>query len=179
MNSPVSPSSDAARTIEAEHPARARQTPRLPAFLLGVGLGGFIDGIVLHQLLQWHHLLSATEDHPAGTIAGLEANVVADGLFHVAAWFVVLVGSLLTVRAWRSGRLAPPWRVQIGLLLCGWGAFNLAEGLVDHHLLRVHHVRDDVVDPMWWDVGFLVVSAGLVLTGLTLTRRTLQQRRSG
>jgi uncharacterized membrane protein len=31
---------------------------RLPATILGVGLGGFVDGIVLHQVLQWHHLLS-------------------------------------------------------------------------------------------------------------------------
>jgi uncharacterized membrane protein len=26
--------------------------------LLGIGLGGFFDGIVLHQILQWHHMLS-------------------------------------------------------------------------------------------------------------------------
>ena len=26
---------------------------------LGMGLGGFIDGIVLHQLLQWHNLFSS------------------------------------------------------------------------------------------------------------------------
>jgi uncharacterized membrane protein len=32
--------------------------PKLPAFLMGIGLGGFIDGIVLHQILQWHHMLT-------------------------------------------------------------------------------------------------------------------------
>jgi uncharacterized membrane protein len=26
--------------------------------LFGIGLGGFLDGIVLHQILQWHHMLS-------------------------------------------------------------------------------------------------------------------------
>ena len=26
---------------------------------LGLGLGGFFDGIVLHQILQWHHMLSS------------------------------------------------------------------------------------------------------------------------
>ena len=41
-------------------------------FLLGIGFGGFVDGIVLHQLLQWHHMLTSTGDYPATTIAGLE-----------------------------------------------------------------------------------------------------------
>lgn len=26
--------------------------------LLGVGLGGLLDGILLHQILQWHHMLT-------------------------------------------------------------------------------------------------------------------------
>ena len=51
--------------------------PRLPGFLLGVGFGGFVDGIVLHQILQWHHMLTATGDHPADTVTGLEENVLA------------------------------------------------------------------------------------------------------
>lgn len=29
------------------------------AFPLGLGLGGFVDGIVLNQIAQWHHVLSA------------------------------------------------------------------------------------------------------------------------
>jgi uncharacterized membrane protein len=58
--------------------------PKTPAFMLGLGLGGFIDGIVLHQVLQWHHLLTATGDHPATTVAGLEDNTLADGFFHLA-----------------------------------------------------------------------------------------------
>ena len=27
----------------------------------GMALGGFFDGILLHQVLQWHHLLSAVQ----------------------------------------------------------------------------------------------------------------------
>ena len=27
--------------------------------LFGLGLGGFFDGIVLHQVLQWHHMLTS------------------------------------------------------------------------------------------------------------------------
>ncbi len=156
---------------DATMSTRARQTPpRLPALLLGLGLGGFVDGIVLHQILQWHHMLTATDRYPGSTIAGLEANTLADGLFHAATWVFVLVGTLLAVKAWQRGELAPPWRMHIGLLLLGWGVFNVVEGLVDHHLLRIHHVRDDVADPLAWDLGFLAFGAALVVVGLLLSR---------
>jgi uncharacterized membrane protein len=156
---------------------------RLPSILLGIGLGGFVDGIVLHQILQWHHLLTATGDHPADTVSGLEDNMLADGLFHVATWIVVLVGANLALRAWRCGELAPPWRVHVGGLLLGWGAFNLVEGVVNHHLLTLHHVRDDVSNQLAWDLGFLAFGAVLVAVGATLafartgrlaTRRSLR-----
>ena len=65
--------------------------------LLGLGLGGFVDGIVLHQILQWHHMLTATGDHPADTVAGLEANTLADGLFHAATWVFVVAGMIIAL----------------------------------------------------------------------------------
>jgi uncharacterized membrane protein len=139
--------------------------------LLGVGLGGFVDGIVLHQLLQWHHMLTATERRPATTIAGLEANVVADGLFHVATWLCVLVAIVIGARAVRAGRPLPPVRRSLGWGLVGWGVFNLVEGLVDHHVLQIHHVRDDVVDPLPWDLAFLASGVLLVVLGALLARR--------
>jgi uncharacterized membrane protein len=142
----------------------------LPGFLLGVGLGGFVDGIVLHQILQWHHMLTATDRYPSSTIAGLEANTLADGLFHAATWMLVFTGTWLAIKAWQQGRLAPPWRLHVGLLLAGWGTFNLVEGVVDHHILRVHHVRDDVASPLPWDLGFLTFGAVLLASGHVLIR---------
>jgi uncharacterized membrane protein len=50
----------------------------------------------------------------------------------------------------------------------GWGIFNLVEGVVDHHLLTIHHVRDDVADPLWWDLGFLAFGALVLVAGLAL-----------
>jgi uncharacterized membrane protein len=144
--------------------------PLLPAFLLGIGLGGFVDGILLHQVLQWHHLLTDTGDHPASTVSGLEANTLADGLFHVATWVFVAVGSWLLYRAWRAGRLAAAPRAQLGTMLAGWGAFNLAEGLVNHQLLGIHHLRDDLGGPLGWDLAFLAFGAILVVGGLALAR---------
>lgn len=147
---------------------------RWPGFLLGLGLGGFIDGIVLHQILQWHHLLTDTGEYPAATVAGLEANTLADGLFHASTWLLVTAGLAAALVEWQRGRLAPPWGLQVGMLLVGWGAFNVVEGLIDHHLLGLHHVRDDLGGPLGWDLGFLVFGALLVMGGLTLARTTAE-----
>ena len=146
--------------------------PRKAAGLLyGIGLGGFLDGIVLHQILQWHHMVSHVEDYPVTTVAGLEVNTLADGFFHLATWVCVLVASLLTLQSWRLGRLAPSWSLHFGVVLAGWGIFNLVEGIVDHHLLQVHHVRDDLGAPPSWDIGFLVFGALLVVAGWLLHQR--------
>ena len=134
------------RTPEAvAGPPRPQKPPtKMSGLLYGLGLGGFIDGIVLHQILQWHHMVSHVQDYPMTTVAGLEVNTLADGFFHAATWFLVLAGSVTGIIAWREGRLAPNWSFHFGLVLAGWGIFNLVEGIVDHHLLGVHHVRDDV-----------------------------------
>ena len=142
--------------------------PLLPSLLMGIGFGGFIDGIVLHQILQWHHMLTGSGQHPSNTVAGLEDNTLADGFFHLATWLCVNGALVLMVRAWQRGELAPPWRLHVGMLLAGWGAFNLVEGLVDHQLLGIHHVRDDLGAPLGWDLAFLAFGALLVAAGLAL-----------
>jgi uncharacterized membrane protein len=76
--------------------------PRAPGLLLGIGLGGFVDGIVLHQILQWHHMLTSTGEQPMTTLAGLETNTLVDGLFHTATWLFVAAGSWLMLRAWQD-----------------------------------------------------------------------------
>jgi uncharacterized membrane protein len=139
--------------------------------LLGIGLGGFIDGIVLHQILQWHHMLTGEHGgEPMTTVPGLETNTLADGFFHLTTWIFVAAAMLLAVRAWQRREPAPPWRAQLGLLLAGWGAFNLVEGVIDHQLLGIHHVRDDLGGPIGWDLAFLAFGALLLLAGLLLAR---------
>lgn len=152
------------------HATRRSASIPLGALVMGVGLGGLFDGIVLHQILQWHHFLTDTGDHPMTSVAGLEANTLADGFFHVATWFLVVGGMALALRAWQRGELAPPWRLQIGMLLLGWGVFNVVEGLIDHQILGIHHVRDDLGGPIGWDLGFLAFGLALIVIGWLLGR---------
>jgi uncharacterized membrane protein len=139
--------------------------------LLGLGLGGFFDGIVLHQILQWHHMVSHTDRWPMTTLAGLEANTLADGLFHAATYIFTIAGVWLLwgVLRERDGRWSN--RVFVGLLILGWGIFNVVEGTVDHHILRIHRVREDAAHPMLWDIGFLIWGASMVAIGWYLQRR--------
>jgi uncharacterized membrane protein len=155
----------------------SRRVLRLPGILLGVGLGGFVDGIVLHQVLQWHHMLTSTDsDHiglpfyPADTVAGLKVNTLWDGLFHVLAWVAVLVGLILLYSRVRGTQPRIwSWRALWGWLLAGWGLFDLVEGLVDHQILGIHHVRSGP-HQLWYDIGFLIFGAALVAGGYLLQR---------
>jgi uncharacterized membrane protein len=146
-----------------------RRPAILPGILIGIGLGGFIDGIVLHQLLQWHHLVSAEGCCPADSLVGLEENTTADGVFHAVTWLVTLAGTLVAVQAWRRGDLAPPWRAHAGALLAGWGIFNLLDS-ANHFVLGLHHIRDDLGGPVEWDLGFLAFAPALIATGWALIR---------
>ncbi|MQY06492.1 DUF2243 domain-containing protein [Actinomadura macrotermitis] len=150
---------------------------RLPGVLLGVGLGGFVDGILLHQVLQWHHMLTSTDSdnigvkyYPADTVPGLQMNTLWDGIFHVVCWLAVLSGlGVLYARVTRDRRRVWTSRALWGWVLAGWGLFNLVEGVVDHHLLGIHHVRSGP-GQVWWDVAFLVLGALLVAGGWLLQR---------
>ncbi|GGV10157.1 membrane protein [Streptomyces filipinensis] len=150
---------------------------RLPGIVLGVGLGGFVDGILLHQLLQWHHMLTSTNHDRIGvkyydphTVSGLEMNTVWDGVFHAVCWLAVLTGlALLYARVTTGRRGVWASRVLWGWILAGWGIFNLVEGILDHQILGIHHVHGGP-HQLWWDMGFLALGALLVAGGLLLQR---------
>jgi uncharacterized membrane protein len=157
-------------------PAAAGRPALAPALVLGIGFGGFLDGIVMHQLLQWHHMVSAEGCCPTSSLAGLEDNTTADGVFHAVAWLVAMAGALMTMRAWRAGRLAPPWLAQAGALLAGWGIFNLLDSL-NHFVLGLHHIRDDLGGPVGWDLGFLGFALLLLGVGWAMARLALERGR--
>lgn len=147
------------------HAARRRWT--LGGVLLGLGLGGFFDGIVLHQILQWHHLLSS--EYQPDTLRNLQLNTLADGLFHAATWVFTVLGLALVWSGTREQH--PAWRTSafVGTLLFGWGLFNDVEGLVNHQILGLHHVRPGPYQ-LAYDLGFLAWGAVMLLLGWALMR---------
>ena len=154
----------------------ALRRARLAGILLGLGLGGFVDGIALHQIVHWHNMLSARV--PPTDMAAMRLNMAADGWFHAGTWLLVFAGVLLL---WSAGRMhgerLPPVRYLLGLLVGGWGAFNLVEAVIDHHLLELHHVRDLPVHVPLYDYLFLAVGGvGFLLLGRLLTRGAVRNR---
>lgn len=142
---------------------------RRAALLLGIGMGGFVDGIALHQIAQWHNMLSARV--PPHSMDAMRTNMTADGLFHAAVWIVTFAGVFTLWSAGRSGAPLPPLRAGTGWMLMGWGGFNLVEGVIDHHLLNLHHVRDLPVHVPALDWLFLLVGGvGLLLAGWAMAR---------
>ncbi len=150
--------------------------PLAGAVLLGLGLGGFVDGIVLHQILPWHHMLTRA-GYPATTVGNLELNTAADGLFHAATWLFTVIGIALLWGAARRRHARWPAKLLWGGILAGWGAFNVVEGLIDHQLLGLHHVNERVPPEqwLWWDLGFLVWGAAMLAAGALLLRRGRQE----
>jgi uncharacterized membrane protein len=65
--------------------------PIRAGILFGLGLGGFFDGIVLHQVLQWHHMLTDA-GYPATSVENLKINSFWDGLFHATTYIFVVMG---------------------------------------------------------------------------------------
>lgn len=139
--------------------------------LFGIGLGGFFDGIVLHQILQWHHMLTSQGNYPATTVAGLETNVLWDGLFHAVTYGATVAGLALLWRAIRIPNVSlPPTAVLVGSLAMGWGSFNLVEGTIDHHILTIHHVRQNSSNVAFWDLAFLVWGVVMLVGGWFLAK---------
>jgi len=148
-----------------------------PGFVVGVSLAGFFDGIFLHQILQWHHMICIEAHCAIKTVDTLQRQIFADGLFHAAIWVVLVTGLALLVRDAARGAIFSQQRFW-GAVLFGGGVFNVVEGIVDHHILQIHHVRFGPTQAIW-DVGFLVVSAGMAVAGFSLYRQADRPRQPG
>ena len=133
--------------------------------LIGIGVAAFVDEVVFHQLLHWHHFYDR---------ASLDAGLVSDGFLHAGGWTAVVVGLFLfaDLQRWRA---TVPARVWAGGLL-GAGGFQLFDGLVQHKVLRLHQVRYGVellpYDLLWNGAGALALLGGIVV--LLRARRVRQ-----
>ncbi|GAC1393179.1 MAG: DUF2243 domain-containing protein [Ktedonobacteraceae bacterium] len=141
--------------------------------LIGIGVAGFVDETLFHQLLQWHAFYWATDEH---------GRILSDGLFHLFSTLLLLWGLL---RVWQ-GRAR--WREVSGPLivagiLMGAGGFNFYDGIIQHAILHLHLVNEhvctvgavygnnslatcpqDIPYEIVWDViGFIVLAIGFLL----------------
>jgi uncharacterized membrane protein len=158
---------------------RTSETASFPltgSLMLGLGLGGFVDGILFHQILQWHHMVTSA-GFPATSVSNLEFNTLMDGLFHAATWVLTVGGLFLVWIGAQRGQWS--FRAFIGALLMGFGLFNLVEGSLSHFILGIHHVNETVPPGqwIWWDIGFLLWGAIMLAGGYALYRNG--ERKSG
>src|SRR3712207_9328466 len=84
-----------------------------PGYVLGFALGGFFDGILLHQILQWHHLLSTINT------GDIRFQVAADGYFHALMYGVAAVG-LWLLWASRNASGQASGRLLLAFILIGF-----------------------------------------------------------
>ena len=146
---------------------------RRAGIAMGLGLGGLADGILFHQIMHWHNMGSSVL--PPATMPALEQNMVWDGVFHAVAWLVTVVGIYMLQADASRGLAIPAGRAFSGQLMIGWGIFNLIEGIIDHEILNLHHVRDLPVHIPILDWLFLIIGGlGFIALGALLVRPTPQ-----
>lgn len=146
-----------------------RRGPLLAAGLvLGAGLGGFVDGIALHQIAQWHQMLSARL--PPDTLVAAKTNMFWDGVFHAGVWLLTVGGLAMLWRATGRADVPRSGRALVGAMLAGWGLFNLVEGTINHQILGLHHVHEYAANRAAWDLGFLALGVALLVGGAWLAR---------
>lgn len=144
------------------------------ATVLGIGIGGLIDGTFLHQILQWHEMLS--NKVPPVTLLTKSVNMFWDGVFHAFCIIVILTGIYLLYQLLYRKDVIINGSLFNGGLLFGLGIFNLVEGIIDHQILKLHNVRDVAVNTAIWNYGFLGFSVILLIIGWLLLRRGLHDR---
>lgn len=138
--------------------------------VLGAGFGGLADGIILHQILGWHHLICYTVNCQPTSIGQLQRENTQDGFFHLALWLMLLVGITLLFRAPRHTDTTGKGWVLLGSMLAGCGLFNFLEGLINHQILGIHHVLPGNPHQFLFDMLYLANGVLFFLVGAWLVR---------
>lgn len=136
-------------------------------FALGFGLGGFFDGILLHQILQWHHLLSGIEQ----ARQDIRVLILTDGLFHALMYAIAALGLWLLWRGRREFALGGADRRLLANALIGFGVWHVLDGVLSHWVLGIHRIRMDTDNPLFWDLTWLAVFGVVPLAIGWLMRR--------
>lgn len=128
--------------------------------LFGIGLVAFIDEMVFHQLLHWHHFYDKSTTN---------IGLVSDGLFHALSWFAT-IGSLFLFADLRRRNALWFKRWQGGVLL-GAGGFQLYDGTIQHKLMGLHQIRYNV-DILPYDLVWNIIALVMITVGIFLVYRT-------
>jgi uncharacterized membrane protein len=132
------------------------------AAILGFAFGAFFDGILLHQVLEWHHFLSLVPGKD------LRTQILADGLFHLATYAVAAIGLALL---WRRGNTRASDRLVLAWAVLGFSIWQFSDVVLVHWLVGIHRIRVGVPNPTLWDIGWLAVFAvPTLLLGVWLLR---------
>jgi uncharacterized membrane protein len=135
-------------------------------YLLGFALGGFFDGILLHQILQWHHLLSLVDG-----VGDLRNQVLFDGLFHALMYVIAAVGLALLIRARDDISHPGAGKWLIGSAMIGFGVWHILDSIASHWLLGIHRIKLDSPNPLVWDlIWFVIFGLAPLLVGVLMRR---------
>ena len=137
-----------------------RRRTVMSGLLFGIGLAAFVDEVVFHQLLHWHHFYDKST--PA-------VGLVSDGIFHAFSFFAAVAGLFLLAELRRRGELV--WPRWVGAALVGAGAFQLYDGTIQHKLMGLHQIRYEV-DLLPYDLAWILVAIALIVAGVVLLLRT-------
>ncbi|RTR33959.1 DUF2243 domain-containing protein [Robertmurraya yapensis] len=129
--------------------------------ILGLGLLGAIDGILFHQLLQWHHMILSPN---------IKLEIFTDGLFTSLFSALLIWGGVKIFQDSRHNKLGSSWKIFLGGIFVGGGTFNLVEGIINHHILQVHRVKPLAENPLVYDLAFLVIGFFLFIIGILIKR---------
>lgn len=136
------------------------------AATIGFALGGFFDGILLHQVLQWHHLFSLVSGE---TWRDMRMQILMDGWFHVLHWVIAAFGLWLLWTAPPRGRAAD--KRVLGAALLGFSVWQFVDVVLFHWIFMIHRIRVDVPNPLAYDLGWLITFGVTTLgAGLWLWR---------
>ncbi|MGM0897978.1 MAG: DUF2243 domain-containing protein [Bacillota bacterium] len=135
-------------------------------FIFGIGVMAFVDEVIFHQLLQWHHFYDLSTP---------QIGIFADGLLNSFAWFAAIGGLFMFADLRRRDAV---WKQRwIASILIGAGAFQLFDGIVDHKVLRTHQIRYNV-ELLPYDLAWNIAGAVLLAAGLVMFSKSRKERRS-
>ncbi|WP_454191084.1 DUF2243 domain-containing protein [Paenibacillus sp. Marseille-Q7038] len=132
--------------------------------LFGFGIIAFVDEVVFHQLLHWHHFYDKSTS---------DIGLVSDGLFHAFSFFATIGSSFMLADLRR--RDAFSLKRWIGGILLGAGSFQLYDGIIQHKVMRLHQIRYHV-DILPYDLIWNFAALVLLIVGIVITMQTSQKR---